>query len=122
MNRAVTDGNVSGSQTEQRVAEVWRDVLHVESVDLTQGFFDLGGNSVLLLRAHRLLVDVFGKRIPIVALIQFPTVRQLAAAIDQISATQGRKGSDIVRESSTDEPSQPGAQLTVDDENRRSGE
>jgi len=122
MDRGVSAGNVFESQTEQRVAEVWREVLNVESVDPTQGFFDLGGNSVLLLRARRLLVDIFGKRIPIVTLIQFPTVRRLATAIDQISATEGRTDSEILPAASTAiTPTHP-AQRTVDDESRRSGE
>ena len=45
---------------------------------LDENFFDLGGHSLLLLRAHARLREDLGRDLPIVSLLQFPTVRSLA--------------------------------------------
>jgi non-ribosomal peptide synthetase component F len=66
------------SETENRIAAIWAELFQVPQVGLDDNFFDLGGHSVLLIRAHALLGDALGLALPIVALLQYPTVRSLA--------------------------------------------
>ena len=80
-------GNVSqGTKTavaprddiEAQLAAVWRRVLGLETVGVTDSFFDLGGHSML---AVRMLADVkrgLGRTVPVVALFQVQTIEQLA--------------------------------------------
>jgi len=63
---------------EQAIAEVWRAVLQVEEVGVDDSFFDLGGHSLLMIRAQVQLVEALGREIPIVDLFTYPTVRSLA--------------------------------------------
>jgi acyl carrier protein len=63
---------------EQTIAEIWRTVLRVDSVGLDDHFFELGGDSLLSIRVHAQLTDRLRADLPIVALLQYPTVRTLA--------------------------------------------
>ncbi len=63
---------------EQRVAEVWREVLDLALIGIDEGFFDLGGHSLLLLRVHHLLSGDY-PGLAMVDLFGYPTVRLLAA-------------------------------------------
>jgi len=41
------------SELEQRIATVWREVLHLEHVGVKDNFFDLGGHSLLIVEDPR---------------------------------------------------------------------
>ncbi|MFF5566315.1 amino acid adenylation domain-containing protein [Streptomyces sp. NPDC012623] len=71
------------SATEQVMAEVWRKVLRLPQVSVDDRFFDLGGTSLLLVQVRRELVRRFGHDVPMVDLIQHPTIRAHAAHLDR---------------------------------------
>lgn len=64
---------------ERSIAEVWRRVLKVERVGIDDNFFDAGGHSLLLVQAHAQLTQLVGCEVPLVRLLQHPTIRSLAA-------------------------------------------
>ncbi|VFM95800.1 MAG: Methyltransferase domain-containing protein [Candidatus Kentron sp. G] len=66
------------SETERRVAAIWRQVLQLDVVGVLDNFFDLGGNSLLLTRAHGRLEEEFGRAISMVVLFEYPTIQALA--------------------------------------------
>ena len=63
---------------ERKVAAVWEELFQVDSVSFDDNFFDLGGHSLLLVRAHQRLRERVRADLSIVALLQYPTVRTLA--------------------------------------------
>ncbi|MEU0682130.1 amino acid adenylation domain-containing protein [Streptomyces albogriseolus] len=63
---------------ESRLAEVWCDVLGRDRVGLDDNFFDLGGNSLLLVTAQTAVNHAFGSDLSVVDLFAHPTVRDLA--------------------------------------------
>ena len=66
---------------EERLAELWRDLLGIARVGANDSFFDLGGHSLL---ATRLLVRVraaFGTDLPLPVLVEAPTLAGLARRI-----------------------------------------
>ena len=65
------------------LAAIWSEVLQVEQVGLHDNFFDLGGHSLLLIRAHRLMEDRLQGSFPLVNLFKYPTVESLARWIEQ---------------------------------------
>jgi amino acid adenylation domain-containing protein/thioester reductase-like protein len=71
-------GAVVGTELENEIAGIWREVLRVPEVGLNDAFFDLGGHSMLLLRVRSRLAEVLRRPIPLVALFEYPTVRALA--------------------------------------------
>ncbi|MDA8457076.1 amino acid adenylation domain-containing protein [Acidovorax sp. GBBC 3334] len=76
---------ISDGSTAQRLAALWSELLGVRTVALSDNFFDLGGHSLLLIRAHRLLQDQWGLSLTLVELFQHPTVESLARHIDRKS-------------------------------------
>ena len=69
------------SETEDRIAAVWRELLRVEHVGIRDNFFDLGGHSLLLVRVRARLAETFGPVVSLVDLFQYPTVESLAAFV-----------------------------------------
>jgi amino acid adenylation domain-containing protein len=67
------------SEIETALAEVWAEVLGVERVGREDGFFDLGGHSLLLVRLQARLRERLDREIAVVDLFRFPTVAALAA-------------------------------------------
>jgi hypothetical protein len=70
------------TSTERVVATIWREVLKLEAVDVNRSFFELGGQSVLLVQVHHRLVQVTGRDVTMVDLLRYPTVSALAAFLD----------------------------------------
>src|SRR5262249_40437179 len=50
---------------EREIVEIWNTVLPVKQVELDDNFFDLGGNSLLLVRVHYRLQELIGREIPL---------------------------------------------------------
>jgi amino acid adenylation domain-containing protein len=71
------------SDTERRIAGIWRDILRVEQVGLNDNFFDLGGHSLLMVRAQAKIASVFGKEVPVLQLFQYPTIGALAKLLGE---------------------------------------
>lgn len=76
-------GGVTATQFEVQIADVWKRVLRVERVGLDDNFFDLGGDSLLLLAVHANLQKTLQLEISITDLFEFATVRTLAAHLSK---------------------------------------
>lgn len=73
------------SATEQAVAEVWRDLLHVERVGVYDNFFDLGGHSLLAVEAIAKLEGQLGIKVG-PATMRVQNLGQMAATYDEAAA------------------------------------
>jgi hypothetical protein len=71
-----------GTTTERVVADVWRDVLRVDQVGVEDNFFDVGGNSLLVTKVRSRLEEALGRPVRTITLFRYPTVRDLAAHLD----------------------------------------
>jgi acyl carrier protein len=76
-------GGGTATQFELQIADVWKRVLRVERAGLDDNFFDLGGDSLLLLAVHANLQQALQLEIPITDLFEFATVRTLAAHLSK---------------------------------------
>ncbi|MDB4951627.1 MAG: amino acid adenylation protein, partial [Gemmatimonadetes bacterium] len=66
---------------EVRLIQLWEQVLGVEGIAATQGFFAVGGNSLLALRLFTRVNRALECDLPLSTLLSGATVRQMAAAI-----------------------------------------
>jgi natural product biosynthesis luciferase-like monooxygenase protein len=64
---------------EEEIAAIWREELGIPEVSRSASFFDLGGNSLLLVKVHRRLCEGRGARLSLADLFHYPTVAALAA-------------------------------------------
>jgi len=77
------------TETEKQISQVWQDILQLEAVSITQNFFEIGGNSLLLMQVYEKLAEIFENRLTtITKLFQYPTIQKLAAELSQDKAQQ----------------------------------
>jgi amino acid adenylation domain-containing protein len=72
---------------EQAIAQVWCELLGTQRVGRHDNFFEIGGHSLLLMKAHRLLEERLSARLNVVDLFRHPTIESLAAFIERGAAS-----------------------------------
>jgi hypothetical protein len=72
---------------EEQIAQVWRDVLALKTVGVHDNFFDLGGHSLLMVRAHEHLCRVLAQDLSITDLFEQPTISALGAFLRRGAAS-----------------------------------
>ncbi len=65
-------------ELEKKLAEIWCDILEIEQVGVQDNFFEIGGNSLLIVSAGNRLKELTETDIPVVNLFRFPTIASLA--------------------------------------------
>jgi acyl carrier protein len=77
---------------ELRLAKLWQECFRKEEVNADDDFFELGGDSLKAAQLFAKIEQSFAVRIPIVVLIESPTIRRLARHIRESSSSE-RTGS-----------------------------
>jgi surfactin family lipopeptide synthetase A len=77
------------TESERRIAELWREVLGVSQVGLHDNFFELGGHSLLATRVISRLRDAFGVELTLRSLFESSTVAKLADHIQTVLPAGG---------------------------------
>lgn len=67
---------------ERDVVEIWKRVLGRAAIGVNESFFDLGGNSILLLDVKKEVLARFGLELELLALYEAPTAKALAQRIE----------------------------------------
>lgn len=83
----------SYSDIEKQVAEIWRQVLGFEELDIHENFFEIGGDSIMLTKVHALIEQQFPGKVKISDLFSNPTISSLSHFIsfEEISSTEVKK-------------------------------
>ncbi len=76
-----TGSALSGQSDEARLNTLWVQLLGTRPSSIDADFFDEGGHSLLAARLLALTEKEFGKRIPLAAFLQSPSLRGLAARL-----------------------------------------
>jgi acyl-coenzyme A synthetase/AMP-(fatty) acid ligase len=69
------------SSAEEKVAQIFSEILGLRRIGLDDNFFDCGGTSLLLIKAHLRVQAEFEKPIAVTLMFECPTVRSLAARL-----------------------------------------
>ncbi|MBR0821189.1 non-ribosomal peptide synthetase [Bradyrhizobium liaoningense] len=77
--------------TEKVLSDIWVDLLKVESLGVTDNFFDLGGHSLLAGQAMARVARALGVSLPIKTIFEAPTIEGLARRVDEAVAAKPRK-------------------------------
>ncbi len=84
--------------TEEKLAEIWSQLLGVERVGIYDNFFELGGHSLLATQLVSRTRETFEVELSLVKLFESPVIAELAEAISQArGAGQRQNGSKIER-------------------------
>ncbi len=76
------------TETEVRVAEVYKEFLGLTHIDASEGFFKMGGQSLMAMQIVMRLSNEFGIQISVIDLLHLSSVENMAAFIDSLSAEQ----------------------------------
>jgi len=68
---------------EEKIAVIWRDVLGLEQVGMTDNFFDLGGHSLSGLRLVNQLREALGEHLALAIVFEAPTVARMADLLEK---------------------------------------
>jgi acyl carrier protein len=74
------------NEVEEKLAEVWQELLEVEKVGIEQNFFELGGHSLLVLQVTARIRRIFDVELPVRSVFEAPTIAQLAIEVQKAEA------------------------------------
>jgi natural product biosynthesis luciferase-like monooxygenase protein/FkbM family methyltransferase len=66
------------TETERRIAAIWQELLHVSKIGLYDNFFEVGGNSLLLVQVHSRLREALDTNLSMVEIFRYPTIDALS--------------------------------------------
>lgn len=69
------------NQVEQELAAIWSDVLGRQEISVQDSFFELGGDSLKLVKAYNQIEAKYPGRVTIAKLFGYPTIRKLAVLL-----------------------------------------
>ena len=104
--RAQTRAQISGptraadparNDTERGLVACFEELFHTEPIGIHDDFFELGGDSLLALRLTALIARRLDVRLAIKALVEAPTIAQLAARIAEPRSAAAERASCLVR-------------------------
>jgi hypothetical protein len=74
-----------GTEAEIIISNIWKELLHLDRVGIHDNFFDIGGNSMLLLKATNKLREAFNFKgdIPFMLMFQYTTIYSLSQYLGQ---------------------------------------
>ncbi|OHU90805.1 MULTISPECIES: hybrid non-ribosomal peptide synthetase/type I polyketide synthase [Pseudoalteromonas] len=73
------------NDTERRIAGIWASVLGFDDFSTDDNFFEIGGDSVSILKVHQQLVKEFGSGLTVVEMFKHPKIVALAQFIDTLA-------------------------------------
>jgi amino acid adenylation domain-containing protein len=65
-------------EIENQLAKIWESVLGIQSISVTDNYFDLGGHSLLAIKLFAEIEKATGEKLPVATIFQTPTIEQLA--------------------------------------------
>lgn len=74
---------------EKALAEIFAEVLGLDRVGARDGFFDLGGHSLLVTRAVARIRDSLAVDLPLHSVFEHPAVADLAVVVEKLRADEG---------------------------------
>ncbi|GAK56428.1 amino acid adenylation domain protein [Candidatus Vecturithrix granuli] len=71
------------NELERQIADVWHEMLHLDTIGIHDNFFELGGHSLLAIQMHSKLQELLDMDISVVEVFQYPTIHAMAQYVSQ---------------------------------------
>ena len=73
--------------TEQQIAAIWADLLGRETIGIHHNFFDMGGHSLLVIKAIARIHEQLLVNVPMRTLFEYPTVATFSSLVETLEQT-----------------------------------
>ncbi len=87
--KRITDGreaaqsrSLAKTPQESLISRIWENALSIKNIDLSDNFFEIGGHSLIAVQVMTHLEKELGTKLPLSILFEFPTIKQLARAVE----------------------------------------
>ncbi len=70
------------NETEQKLVEIWKEVLALPKVGVRDNFFEIGGHSLMAVKMFSKIKASFHNHLPLTAIFNAPTIEGLAQLLD----------------------------------------
>src|SRR5215472_3321125 len=84
MATATDDNTASMTASESALAGIWKDVLRLETLAPGANFFDVGGDSLMVMDVIARVREELGVDLPLMAFFEDPSIGHLAGVIDDL--------------------------------------
>ena len=93
------------NEIEQKLVDIWRQILGIEQIGIHDNFFELGGDSLIGIQLISRLKQKLRLGIPIIYLFQSPSIAELAIVVEENGeAESDSRSNNIPRRSNTAPP------------------
>ncbi|WP_133054016.1 non-ribosomal peptide synthetase, partial [Niastella yeongjuensis] len=83
-NRLESQGHeLPRNEIEEQLVQIWRELLGRARISITDNFFDVGGNSIRIVRLASLVSNLLGREISVALLFEYPSIKGLVDHIVQ---------------------------------------
>ncbi|QFS52511.1 condensation domain-containing protein [Nostoc sphaeroides] len=82
------------TEVEQQIAEIWKEILQLDTVGIYDNFFDIGGQSLLVFQMLSKFEEQFGYQFTLLDYFKYPTIHALAKYVSQQQAQMPPQYSD----------------------------
>ncbi|WP_341275004.1 SDR family NAD(P)-dependent oxidoreductase [Clostridium beijerinckii] len=90
--------NMNGNcQVENKMKNIWKNVLKLDDISLDAKFFEAGGNSLKSIYLISKINEEFETEISIVDLFQYPTIRQLSRKVEVFTVNESDVEDDDIK-------------------------
>jgi hypothetical protein len=66
------------NEVEQKLAEIWQDILSIDKVGITDNFFEMGGTSLQIIKLHHRIDLVWPRIMTVPDLFEFNCIKDIA--------------------------------------------
>jgi hypothetical protein len=67
---------------EQAIAQLWKELFHLDKIGRNDNFFELGGNSLLGMDLSEMFTTRLALEVPVLAIFQYPTIAEIARLME----------------------------------------
>ena len=78
LQQELSDYVIPNTEVERIIADIWQKALAIEKVGIYNNFFDLGGNSLLIVKINQQLQEKLGLEVSIVDMFNYQTISSLS--------------------------------------------
>ena len=79
------------NETEQKIAEIWQELLGIQQVGINDNFFELGGDSLIAVQVLSRLRKTFSLKLTVASLFESPTISEIAPKLAKQQLKQNTK-------------------------------